>query len=223
MIGSKKNQNQNLKKDIQNITISSAYRLWWYIGYNNGIWKFKPLNSAQKVSVITIAKQASAWHFWVFLSTNFLFRQLAKEGRKIGEIREKNAWKLLYTHGTRYLSWINSSWEQRLAIGARAMYIACNDTSVIMINFWKSKTHAITDTYCTGIFAVRINTKEEQEECVQRTSVLYSALWWLQPPVLPQFRAPCADNRGFKLQRVLVSAPLVHACSYLRKIWCNSF
>ena len=39
--------------------------------------------------------------------------------------------------------------EQMLAIGAQAMYIACNDTSVIVINFRKSKTHAITDTYCT--------------------------------------------------------------------------
>ena len=28
------------------------------------------------------------------------------------------------------------------------MGIACNDTSVIVINFQKSKTHAITDTYC---------------------------------------------------------------------------
>ena len=27
------------------------------------------------------------------------------------------------------------------------MCIACNDTSVIVINFQKSKTHAITDTY----------------------------------------------------------------------------
>ena len=29
------------------------------------------------------------------------------------------------------------------------MYIACNDTSVIVINFRKSKTHAITDMYCS--------------------------------------------------------------------------
>ena len=29
------------------------------------------------------------------------------------------------------------------------MYIAYNDISVIVINFQKSKTHAITDTYCT--------------------------------------------------------------------------
>ena len=36
-----------------------------------------------------------------------------------------------------------------LLIGAQAMCIACNDTSVIVINFRKSKTHAITDTYCT--------------------------------------------------------------------------
>ena len=28
------------------------------------------------------------------------------------------------------------------------MCIACNDTSVVVINFRKSKTHAITDTYC---------------------------------------------------------------------------
>ena len=36
-----------------------------------------------------IAKQASARHFWIFLSTNFLFRRLAKEGRKIGELERK--------------------------------------------------------------------------------------------------------------------------------------
>ena len=29
------------------------------------------------------------------------------------------------------------------------MYIACNDTSVVVMNFPKSKTHAMTDTYCT--------------------------------------------------------------------------
>ena len=49
-------------------------------------------------------------------------------------------------HGTRYfvyLSWVSPCWEQMLAIGAQAMYIACNDTSVIVINFRKSKTHAI--------------------------------------------------------------------------------
>ena len=65
---------------------------------------------------------------------------------------EKNARKVLYTHGTRYfvyLSWTDQSLEQRLAIGVQAMYIAYNDTSVIVINFQKSKTHAITDTYCT--------------------------------------------------------------------------
>ena len=38
-----------------------------------------------------------------------------------------------------------------LAIGAQVMYIACNDTSVIVIKFRKSKTHATTDTYCTCI------------------------------------------------------------------------
>ena len=31
------------------------------------------------------------------------------------------------------------------------MYIACNDTSFIVINFRKSKTHTIKDTYCTSI------------------------------------------------------------------------
>ena len=102
-------------------------------------------------------KQASARRFWVFLSTNFLFRRLAKEGRKIGEIRQKNARNLLYIHGTGYfvrLSWINPSSEQRFAIGAQAMYIACNDTSVIVINFRKSKTHAITDTYCNVSYSM---------------------------------------------------------------------
>ena len=112
----------------------------------------------KKVLVIAIAKQASARHFWVFLSINFLFRRLAKEGRKISEIRQKNARNLLYIDGTRYfvrLSWINPSSEQRLAIGAQAMYIACNDTSVIVINFRKSKTHAITDTYCSRCYQRR--------------------------------------------------------------------
>ena len=89
-----------------------------------------------------IAKQASARHFWVFLSTNFVFRRLAKEGRKIGDFRDKNARKVLYTYGTWYfvyLPWIDPSWEQRLPIGAQAMYIAYNDTSVIVINFQKIK------------------------------------------------------------------------------------
>ena len=36
-------------------------------------------------------------------------------------------------------------------IGAQAMYIAYNNTSVLVINFQKSKTHAITDTYCSLI------------------------------------------------------------------------
>ena len=47
------------------------------------------------------------------------------------------------------LSWVIPCCEQKLGIGAQAMCIACNDTSVIVINFRKSKTHAITDTYCT--------------------------------------------------------------------------
>ena len=73
------------------------------------------------------------------------------------KLDRKNARNLLNIHGTRYfvhLSWINPSSEQRLAIGAHAMYmyIACNDTSVIVIPFRKSKTHAITDTYCTLVF-----------------------------------------------------------------------
>ena len=54
-------------------------------------------------------------------------------------------------HGKRYfvnLSWVSPWCEQKLGIEAQAMCIACNDTSVIVINFRKSKTHAITDTYC---------------------------------------------------------------------------
>ena len=58
-------------------------------------------------------------------------------------------------HGIRYfvyLPWVSPCWEQMLAIGAQANCIACNDTSVIVINFQKSKTHAITDTYCTTLY-----------------------------------------------------------------------
>ena len=140
----------------------------WYIGYNNGNWKIKPSNSAQKISVITIAKQVSARHFWVFHSTKFVFRRLAKEGKKIGEFREKNARKVLYTHGTRHfvhLPWINPSLEQRLAIGEQAMCIAYNHTSVVVINFQKSKTHAITDTYCTCTLGI-------EEENLRRWSLV---------------------------------------------------
>ena len=100
-----------------------------------------------------IAKQASAWHFWVFLSTNFLFRRLAKEGRKIGELERIMLEDYSTPHGKRYfvnLSWVIPCCEQKLGIGAQAMCIACNDTSVIVINFRKSKTHTITDTYCTS-------------------------------------------------------------------------
>ena len=98
-----------------------------------------------------IAKQASARHFWVFLSTNFFFLRLAEEGRKIGELERKMFENCSTPDGIwyfEYLSWVSPCWEQMLAIGAQAMYIACNDTSVIVINFRKSKTHAITDTYC---------------------------------------------------------------------------
>ena len=98
-----------------------------------------------------IAKQASAWHFWVFLSTNFLFRRLAKEGRKIGELERKMLEDYSTPHGKRYfvnLSWVIPCCEQKLGIGAQAMCIACNDISAVMINFRKSKTHAITDTSC---------------------------------------------------------------------------
>ena len=63
-------------------------------------------------------------------------------------------------HGKRYfvnLSWVIPCCEQKLGIGAQAMCIACNDTSVIVINFRKSKTHAVTDTYCTDINIVAIS------------------------------------------------------------------
>ena len=46
-------------------------------------------------------------------------------------------------HGIRYFVnrlWVSPCCEQMLAIGAKAMYIACNDTSVIVINtknYWK--------------------------------------------------------------------------------------
>ena len=93
-----------------------------------------------------IAKQASAWYFWVFLSTNFLFRRLAKEGRKIGELERKMLEDYSTPHGKGYfvnLSWVIPSCEQKLGIGVQAMCIACNDTSVIVMNFQKSKTHAI--------------------------------------------------------------------------------
>ena len=46
----------------------------------------------KKISVI-IAKQAGARHFWLLLSTNFLFCRIVKEGRKIGEFREKKCSK----------------------------------------------------------------------------------------------------------------------------------
>ena len=55
-------------------------------------------------------------------------------------------------HGKKYsvnLSWVIPCCEQKLGIGAQAMCIDCNDTSVVVINFRKSKTHAITDAYCT--------------------------------------------------------------------------
>ena len=56
-----------------------------------------------------------------------------------------------------YLSWASPRWEQMLVIGAQAMHIACNDTSVIVINFRKSKTHAITDTYCMSVELPTLN------------------------------------------------------------------
>ena len=109
----------------------------------------------KKISLIMIAKQASAWHLWVFLSTNFLFRRLPKEGRKIGKLERTMFQDFSTPHAKRYfvnLSWVIPCCEQKLGIGAQAMCIACNDTSVIVINFRKSKTHAITDTYCIYIY-----------------------------------------------------------------------
>ena len=154
MIGLKKIKIKTSKRHSEyHYNISCAYRLQWYIGYNNGNWKIKPSNSAQKISLTTIAKQASARNFWVFLSTNALFRRLSKEGRKISKLERKMLENYSTPHGIKYfvyLSWVSPCWEQmRLAIGAQTVYIACNDTSVIVISIWKSKTHATTDTYFT--------------------------------------------------------------------------
>ena len=49
----------------------------------------------------------------------------------------------------------HAAWEQKLVNGAQAMYIACNDTSVIVIHFRKSKTHAIIETYCKNLSHLR--------------------------------------------------------------------
>ena len=66
--------------------------------------------------------------------------------------------------GKRYfvkISWVILCREQKLGIGAQAMCIACNDTSVIVINFRKSKTHAITDTYCRPkIYPIFLRSEE---------------------------------------------------------------
>ena len=96
-----KNQNQNLKKTLK----LSLYPV--HIGCSDksditicmGIEKSNHQFLHKKISVLTIAMQASARRFCVFLSTNFLFRRLAKEGRKIGEFREKKYIyiKLLHT------------------------------------------------------------------------------------------------------------------------------
>ena len=89
-------------------------------------------------------------------------------------LERKNARKGPHTHGTRYfvyVSWINPSWEQRLTIRVQAMYIACNDTSVIVINFRKSKTHAITDTYCTLLDKEREREREREKGVVTRASL----------------------------------------------------
>ena len=88
--------------------------------------------------------------------------QRRKNGRWI---LEKNARQLLYTPWKKIfvnLSWVSPCCEQKLGIGAQAMCIACNDTSVIVINFRKSKTHAITDTYCTLITFSRMFERAEK-------------------------------------------------------------
>ena len=78
-------------------------------------------------------------------------------------------------YGSRYIanrSWESPCYEQMLAIGAQAMYIACNDTSVIVINFRKSKTHAITDTYCTSKYPNQKKTqKKEKRKWTQKHAV----------------------------------------------------
>ena len=94
----------------------------------------------------------------------FFFLRLAKEGRKIGELERKTFENYSTLDGIRYfeyLSWVSPCWEQMVAIGAQAMYIACNDTctSVIAINFRKSETHTITDTYCIRFGSGRTGSK----------------------------------------------------------------
>ena len=103
-----------------------------------------------------------------------------------------------------------------LASGAQAMRIACNDTSVIVINFQKSKTHAIiiTDTYCIIIIINKttnnniknnnINNNNNSHENFTRRGLLW-CMW---------------STSGFEQKVVLVRSPTIRdfsQCWYIQE------
>ena len=92
-------------------------------------------------------------------------------------LERRNPRKLLYTPWNLVFcifSWVSPCLEEGLAIGAQSLYIVCNDISVIVITFRKSKTHTITDTYCNLIhfFDEKKDGSENSNACIANFSVL---------------------------------------------------
>ena len=101
-----------------------------------------------------------------FLPFKFSSSSVSQEGKRSVNLERK---KLLENHsasyGIRYFVYISYR-EERLVIGSQTMYIACNDTSVILINFRKSKTLAKADTYCILFRFINENSNVWQNEQV---------------------------------------------------------
>ena len=67
------------------------------------------------------------------------------------------------------------------------MCIACNDTSVIVINFRKSKTHAITDTYCTKSMSLVLPSTSHFRFCSSDRIILKiqaTTIFWSQNTII---------------------------------------
>ena len=86
------------------------------------------------------------------------------------------------------------------------MYIACNDTSVIVINFRKSKTHAKTDTYCTA------NKKKKKPTKVFLYQVQTDTPFYNGTAAIKATRTSSADFRAHRRCLLIFSKKLKAEC-----------
>ena len=100
------------------------------------------------------SQHSTLWHL-SFPLLKFTFLSVSQRKKKDRWIeRDKCSKTTLHPPGIWYFVYFSCEspcLEQGFASGAQAMYIVCSDTSAIVINFPKSKTHAITDTYCISL------------------------------------------------------------------------